>query len=902
MRIRLFKSIPRAVFWGLIVSIFIVLSAIESALVLVDYKNGQAEFHSQAVRVVDSISRKLKDNEVVLNSFTAFREISDMNDYEKIKKYIENILRYYPHIALVYSVSSTGSTTDAPQFTLKAYHAGSSSDVRADRLLARFARYYQQAKLTSSTIVSDVFRIGTKKYYAVVRAYDVKSGSSTEKEYGVVVVNLEQLLSPIHTAGTASLTIKLTIGKQEFEYSSAHSDARKRLVSWGSKLMPELSYYSQFLVRAQPFSLHLKRIGRMALPSRDLMFAVFLVFVAIAVFVLYILDLRYRSRASRLIARDKLHKIRERSEVTLGSIDDAVVVTDKAGNIEYINPVVETLLGVGRINIKNYSLSKLLKFMRVEVPSSEANSQVGVKSRVRHEPVKYIADGIDLIKLSQNEGGTQIMPEDIFLDVSYSDPIPISGSISPIEHADKSNHGYVIVFRDVGESRELARQLEHRATHDDLTGLYNRREFEIRLQAAIDQVQKTGCPSVLMFLDLDQFKIVNDTCGHIAGDLLLKRVARVLNDNIRGSDWLARLGGDEFGVLLEDCNIDDARLRAEKLNEAVKNFRFKQDQKVFDVAVSLGVVEITSEEHSLSEWMTRADSACYVAKDLGRNRYHVYCENDDAMIQRRGEMEWLQRIKQAYEDDRFELYVQEIVPIRHGVDDSTRHFEILLRMLGDDNKVILPMAYIMAAERYDKMYELDQWVVRNALRLADQAIKARPTEKLAFAINLSGQSLSDSGTVDYVDEQLDLYPGLSKHIIFEITETAAISNFGQAREFVLNFRQRGIRFSLDDFGSGMSSFAYLKNLPVDYIKIDGQFIKDLCDDKFANAVVYSINNFGHSIGVKIIAEYVESEQIKNRLFQIDVDYGQGNWLSKPHSMSELLIPDKIGQDESKQRD
>jgi len=407
---------------------------------------------------------------------------------------------------------------------------------------------------------------------------------------------------------------------------------------------------------------------------------------------------------------------------------------------------------------------------------------------------------------------------------------------------------------------------------------------------------------VLMFLDLDQFKIVNDTCGHIAGDLLLKRIARVLNDNIRSSDWLARLGGDEFGVLLEDCNIDDAMLRAEKLNEAVKNFRFKQDQKVFDVAVSLGVVEITSEQHSLSEWMTRADSACYVAKDLGRNRYHVYNEDDDAMIQRRGEMEWLQRIKQAYEDDRFELYVQEIVPIRHGVDDSTRHFEILLRMLGDDDKIILPMAYIMAAERYDKMYELDQWVVRNALRLADQAIKARPTEKLAFAINLSGQSLSDSGTVDYVDEQLDLYPGLSKHIIFEITETAAISNFGQARQFVQNFRQRGIRFSLDDFGSGMSSFAYLKNLPVDYIKIDGQFIKDLCDDKFANAVVYSINNFGHSIGVKIIAEYVESEQIKNRLFQIDVDYGQGNWLSKPRSMSELLIPDKIEKGESKQKD
>ncbi|VAW71312.1 diguanylate cyclase/phosphodiesterase (GGDEF & EAL domains) with PAS/PAC sensor(s), partial [hydrothermal vent metagenome] len=893
MNVHLFKSIPRPVFWGLIASIAVVLLAIESALLFVDYKNGQAEFANQVVKVVDGISRRLKDNEVVLNSFAAFRELGDMQDREKIETYIQSILQYYPHIALVYSVSASRlKTAPHKQFTLKAYHAGSHSKVLTKTLLFKFAQHYQQAKLSSLSVVSKIFTIGKDRFYAVVRAYDVKTANRTEKEYGVVIVNIKQLISPLHSSGTASLSMQLTIREQAIKFHSVNRDTRKRLVGWGSKLIPELNYKTRFLVKSQPFLLHLKRSGRMALASRDLMVAVLMVFIGLAVFILYIMELRYSSRASRLIARDKLRKIRQRSEVTLDSIDDAVVVTDNSGNVEYINPVVETLLGIGRISLKHQSLKQLLQFKRIKLDDTESDNETAVRSRTSPGEIEYINADIDLIKSSQHSGGTETMPDDLLLDVSYSDPIPISGSISPVEHSDKSIHGYVIVFRDVGESRELARQLQHRATHDDLTDLYNRREFELRLQVAIEKVRKTDSSSVLMFIDLDQFKIVNDTCGHIAGDLLLKRIARVLHDNIRGSDCLARLGGDEFGVLLEDCNIEDAKLRAEKFNVAVKNFRFTHDQQVFDVAISLGLVEISSEEHSLSEWMTRADSACYLAKDLGRNRFHVYNEDDNAIIQHRGEIEWLQRIKQAYEEDRFELYVQEIVPIRHGIDKSTRHFEILLRMLGDDDKVILPMAYIMAAERYDKMYELDQWVVCNALRLANQAIKARPTEKFSFAINLSGQSLSDSGTVDYVATQLDLYPGLSKHIIFEITETAAISNFGQAREFVNKFRKRGIRFSLDDFGSGMSSFAYLKNLSVDYIKIDGQFIKDLCDDQFANAVVYSINNFGHSIGVKIIAEYVESEQIRNRLFQIDVDYGQGNWLSKPRSMSELLLPKK----------
>lgn len=907
MKIRLFTSIPRTVFWAFIAVFIVVLAAIESALLLVDHKNSHSEFNNQTIKVVESISRRLKDNEVVLQSFTAFRQLGDMKDRQVIKTYIKKILHHYPHIALVYSVGAMKtpliSSSGVNRYALRSYHSGSQSNLSKSNLLKDLSMYYEQALKLPAAIVSKVYTIEGKQYYAVVQAFNVESGDRVEKELGIVIVDIERLISPLHTTGTASLDLQIKIGQTNIDFSSVHRDRRKRLVSWGSRLMPQLKYSSQFAVSSQPFTITLTRAGRMVLPSRDLMLAVSLVLLSVAIFVLYVLDLRYRSRESRLLARDKLHKMRERSEVTLDSIDDAVVVTDNKGEVEYINPIVETMLDIGRDSLKGKTLRQLLVFMRVDPESIDPDTQSldGMSGASSQNDV-YVKANIDLIKMSQAADGVELLPDNLLLNVKHRNPIPVSGSISPIKHSDKSIHGYVVVFRDVGEARELAKQLEYRATHDDLTGLYNRREFETRLQTAIDQVQSSNAPSVLMFLDLDQFKIVNDTCGHITGDLLLKKIARVLNDNIRSSDWLARLGGDEFGVLLEDCNIEDAKVRAEKLNEAVKNFRFKHDQKVFDIAVSLGLVEITSEPHSLSEWMTRADSACYLAKDQGRNRYHVYSEDDDEMMQRRGEMEWLQRIKQAYEDDRFELYIQEIVPIRHGVDESTRHFEVLLRMLGDDDKVILPMAYIMAAERYDKMYELDQWVVRNAFRLADEAIKVRSAEKMAFAINLSGQSLSDSATVEYVAKQLDQYPGLSKHIIFEITETAAISNFGQARKFVEKFRKRGVRFSLDDFGSGMSSFAYLKNLPVDYIKIDGQFIKDLCEDKFANAVVYSINNFGHSIGVKIIAEYVESEQIKNRLFQIDVDYGQGIWLSKPHSMSDLLTLDNEESRESTQHD
>jgi len=437
-------------------------------------------------------------------------------------------------------------------------------------------------------------------------------------------------------------------------------------------------------------------------------------------------------------------------------------------------------------------------------------------------------------------------------------------------------------MRTEEELHGLAYSMSYQATHDSLTDLINRREFENRLQSALNLSKIEGNHHALCYLDLDQFKVVNDTCGHIAGDELLKQLTEQLNTAIRDSDTLGRLGGDEFGLLLYDCPMDKAVLITENILSVVKRFRFSWEEKIFELGVSIGVVAIDEKTTSINEALSASDSSCYIAKEQGRNRVHVYEDDDADIAKRHGEMQVVSEITAALDDDRFELFAQPIVPI--CTDDSVeKHYEILIRMRDKNKQLQLPATFIGAAERYNLMPSIDRWVMKNAFsyinQLIDNDIETR------FSLNLSGTTLSDNSFIDYIHQLREEYSFSADRVCFEITETAAITNMATAMHFISQLKAMGFQFSLDDFGAGLSSYAYLKNLPVDYIKIDGSFVSGIFKDPLNRSIVESINQIGHTIGIKTIAEWVESPEVLDVLKDIGVDFAQGFYTGKPTQLS-----------------
>jgi diguanylate cyclase (GGDEF)-like protein len=424
--------------------------------------------------------------------------------------------------------------------------------------------------------------------------------------------------------------------------------------------------------------------------------------------------------------------------------------------------------------------------------------------------------------------------------------------------------------------QEYAAKLAYHASHDPLTNLVNRLEFENRLTLALHTAATQDRQHAVMYLDLDQFKIVNDTSGHAAGDQLLRQVSALLREQVREGDTLARLGGDEFGVLLENCPLQEAIHIADELRMCVADFRFVSDGGSFSIGVSIGIVQVTDGILSLTDVLSAADAACYMAKDKGRNRVQLYRPHDSEISMRRGEMEWVTRIQRALEEGRFTLYTQRIHPIG-GPDAHNGHQELLVRMLDERGGVIPPMAFIPAAERYGMMPLIDQWVVQDAF----SRISSLGADCGTFALNISGTSIGDERFLEFVREQFKRHRMPPRSICFELTETAAVANFDKAARFFGEMKSLGCLFSLDDFGAGMSSFGYLRHLPVDYIKIDGSFVKDIADDPVDLATVRAINDVGHVMGKKTIAEFVNGEAGLAALREIGVDYAQGNWLSAP---------------------
>jgi diguanylate cyclase (GGDEF)-like protein/PAS domain S-box-containing protein len=444
----------------------------------------------------------------------------------------------------------------------------------------------------------------------------------------------------------------------------------------------------------------------------------------------------------------------------------------------------------------------------------------------------------------------------------------------------------LLVGEDITEARLLSEKIAYQASHDALTGLANRSQFDNFIKQAISLAYADNTEHALCYLDLDQFKVVNDTCGHLAGDELLRQLGELLRKYTRRKDFVARLGGDEFGVLMSNCSLVEAYRACENLRDLVKDFRFAWEARSFTIGVSIGISAINSSSGNAVDLLKEADAACYAAKDNGRNRVHVFRPDDEVLALRQGEMQWVEKIQQGLDQNRFCLYGQPIVSI--GKDEKGLHFETLVRYRDQDGHIIPPGAFLPAAERYNLAPALDRWVISHLFEWI--ATKPGFLDQLTLcSVNLSGLSMSDETILAFISEQFSRWAIPAHKICFEITETAAIANLSHATGFIHKLKERGCLFSLDDFGSGLSSFAYLKNLPVEYLKIDGLFVKDILDDKVDLAMVKSINEVGHVMGKKTIAEFVENEQIFNLLNELGVDYAQGYGIGKPVPLDELKL-------------
>lgn len=561
--------------------------------------------------------------------------------------------------------------------------------------------------------------------------------------------------------------------------------------------------------------------------------------------------------SERKKVQDALYREKEQAEITLSSIDDGVITTDIIGRINFLNPAGEALIGSTLEQVKNKPITQVLNIQSelVELPT-----------------LTCISSGVKV----ESAEGDELILDDGSVIVLHQVATPIHNQVGDVV-------GSVLIFRDVSKSHRLANRLTWQASHDELTQLINRREFERQLEGALESARNEEFVHCLCFMDLDKFKSVNDTCGHAAGDELLKQLADIFRSKVRSADLLARLGGDEFAIILTQCHLEPAIEVAEKIRRAVDEFRFVWEGRSFQVGISIGLMIIDESSPNVGDVFVAADSACYAAKEAGRNRVNIYRQDDEEIVQRKGQTQWLVQLQEALDQDRFQLNYQAIMPIQDT--DGATHYEILLRMIDDKGNIVPPGAFIPAAERYQMMGKIDRWVIKNTFDWMDNYWEKN--DKEVFAINLSGQSIADTSLLDEIKEWIGQSSFDPKHLSFEITETAAISNLKVAQHFINDLKSLGCGFALDDFGSGLSSFGYLKNMPVDYLKIDGIFIRDIVSDPIDRAMVEAIHNVGRVLKLKTIAEFVENEDIIEILKEIGVDYAQGYCLDRPKP-----LPDK----------
>src|SRR6202163_43488 len=548
--------------------------------------------------------------------------------------------------------------------------------------------------------------------------------------------------------------------------------------------------------------------------------------------------------------------------LALQSLAEAIIATDKDGRITFLNPAAEHLTGTAAAE----ALGKLLEDIVSLVDETDR--------RLLSDPVHQALTSGAPVNLSRRA---------LLLSRNNGNERSIELSASPIRNSAQELIGAVVLLHDVTEMRGLARQMSYQATHDALTGLVNRREFERRLEEAIESGHRGGGLHVLCYLDLDRFKIVNDSSGHLAGDSMLREVAKLLRDAVRDSDTVGRLGGDEFGTLLVGCPLDKARQIADDLCRSVGDYRFVWKDKIFNIGVSVGIVEISRESGTLGELFAAADSACYVAKKQGSGRVAVYSARDEAHARHSGEIQWLQRLQSALKEGRFHLYQQIIVPA-NGPNGRGPAMEVFVRMRDEAGKDVPPADFVRAAERYRLMGLVDRWVVQTTLAALGRGALAVHAKR-SVAINISGQTLGDVQFLEFVVECLDSTGVTPGQVCFEITETAVVANLDHARRFVGVLHGMGCQFALDNFGSGVGSFSNLKNLPMDFLKIDGSFMRNLARDSVNQAMVTAMIKLARSLHFKVIAEQVEDDAAVDAARRMGVDFLQGYAIGKPEPLA-----------------
>ena len=569
----------------------------------------------------------------------------------------------------------------------------------------------------------------------------------------------------------------------------------------------------------------------------------------------------------RKIAENALFQEKERAFVTLASIADGVIRTDARGIIDFLNPVAQKLTG--------WTLEEAYG-QKAEAVYRVVDEETGNKVL---DPVHHcLAERREVAFLGQR-----------LLVHRDGSKYPIHDSAAPIRNQERKIIGAILVFKDLTQVRRVEDKMEHLASHDPLTGLINRHEFERQLRHTLQARDARGGRHALCQLDLDAFKLVNETCGHTAGDQLIRRIASVIEERVRQQDVLARLGGDEFGILFRDCSPAEAEQRAKEIGEAIHSFRFHWGGRTFTNRVSGGLAPLSASHTGADALLSAADAACFVAKEKGGGSIHVYQPGDREIAERYGEMQWISRLQKALDEDRFRLYHQIIKPLDASSSEPPLS-ELFVRLIDEKGKLVYPRSFIPAAERYGLIPSIDRWVLSTALRQLRTGGNTVMAENSRFAINLSGLSLGAEGFLDFVVEELGKTRVQPGRVFFEITETSAIANLPMAMRFISVLKGMGCRFVLDDFGQGLSSFSYLKNLPLDYLKIDGGFVREMVADPIQAALVESIHDIGEVMGLRTIAESVEDEATLEALRQIGVDYVQGYLLQRPRPLTEVKEP------------
>ena len=547
---------------------------------------------------------------------------------------------------------------------------------------------------------------------------------------------------------------------------------------------------------------------------------------------------------------------KELADVTLEAIGDAVIAIDKRGDVIFLNRMAAQLTGWGKTEAKGQPLTTVCNMFYEET------------GRAVEIPLAEVAA----------TGDTASLPDNTVLMSPLGARYAIDASVAPIRATGGVKDGALVIFRNVTETRKLVRELEHQARHDALTSLVNRREFERKATHLLANAKATGEQHALLYLDLDHFKLVNDRCGHLAGDEFLRQISSLLLSRMNKCDTLARLGGDEFGALLERCSPAKAKAFAESLVKAVEDYRYSSPRGLLSVGVSIGLVPVTAQSRGLKNLLCAADSACYLAKEKGGNRVQLFQRDDVDVLSRKRAMDWVSDVHSAMDEDRFCLFYQRIAPLDPAHHVGGERFEVLLRMRDTEGGIVSPLDFIRAAERYGAITAIDCWVIKTVFeRLRAQYTGTHDHGALLplWSINVSAVSIGDMRFLDFIREQFERFALPPESICFELTETAAITNFDQAMRFVDAIKTKGCAFALDDFGSGLSSFSLLKGLPVDMLKIDGAFIRGMVDDPVDYAVVDSICRIARVMGADTVAEYVENDRLLNIVREVGVQFVQG---------------------------